>query len=81
MGIEPTYAGLTIRCSANEPQSPLKLRPYVRKGLDRNRTCVSGFADQRLTTRPRDQKHAVKGLNLPTPDLEAGVPPLGLTAY
>ena len=25
------------------------------------------------------KKHAVQGSNLPTPDLEAGVPPLGLT--
>ena len=49
-----------------------------------SRTSVTGFADPRLTARPRRQshpQHAGQGSNLPLPDLEAGAPPLGLPAY
>lgn len=61
----------------NSPQRRGEHRPEER---DRTRTCIDRALQARALPFGHALEHAVKGSNLPTPDLEAGVPPLGLTA-
>ena len=82
MRFELTTTGATSRCSVQ--------LSYGHMDHDRNRTCMSGFADPHAAPgRRRDFafghvvriKCAGQGSNLPLPDLEAGVPPLELPAH
>ena len=74
MRFELTTTGATSRRSVH--------LSYGHTDHDRNRTCITGFADPHLAIRSRGPiKRAGQGSNLPLPDLEAGVPPLELPAH
>lgn len=75
MGIEPTYSGFTDQRPTNGPQSPWKT-PRQDSNLCKPALQTSALP---LDHAVEPNQHTVKGSNLPTPDLEAGVPPLGLT--